>query len=244
MPTHVVSGSGSALSLRVGGDGVVLGHQQSAPLSVRLFRSAHTRALFVGSPACAQLIAYRALATGAHVIVNTARPRVWAPIAAHGALIQPFDAHPETADGLPVPPFDTHSETADGLPVPPTHNGEPDLTNQDTRNKPTPEAAHRTQPLLYINDAPTPPDLPTTPWTTVLTIREALTPRETTLIDHADLLLLQPLTPQETALIPQKISPHQPPTTLTIVDRHRVRSGHLHITPVENHYFGPALRGR
>lgn len=211
VPSPTATGSRSqdpALALRVGGDGVVLGVEpHGGPLGVRLFRAAATRVVLVGSPHCAQVVAYRAVATGARIVVSTARPQIWSPLANAGPTeVRPVDA--------------------------------------------TAERGRRTHPLLYIDDAPPygrPPELPTARWTTVLTVREALTHRDAELLERADLMLLQPLTPAEADVLASArknpgITTGLPPDVLTVVHRGGHSWGRLSVTPIEHHYFGPALR--
>ncbi|MFG1920449.1 hypothetical protein [Cryptosporangium sp. NPDC048952] len=206
VPSNLVLNDDPALSLRIGGDGVVLGVEPNgAPLGVRLFRPTPTRAVFVGAPNCAQLIAFRAVAAGAHVVVSTGRPGTWTFLASQGIPVRPVDSTPETAT--------------------------------------------RTRPVLYVDDAPPygrPPELPTNRWTTVLTIREVLTHREAGLIEHADLLLLQPLTPAEADVLPppRRIDQPLPADALTVASRSGVRWGRVAVTPTEHHYLGPARRAR
>ncbi|GAA3386905.1 hypothetical protein GCM10020369_27360 [Cryptosporangium minutisporangium] len=203
------------LPLRVGGDGTVLGvDPHGAPLAVRLFRAAPTRIVLVGSPRCAQLTAFRTLASGAQVVVGTARPQTWAPLV--GA----------------APPGTVAVRPADAPPL---------------------ASGRRTRPLLHIDDAPpydTPPELPAGRWTTVVTLREALTHREAELVEHADLVLLQPLVQTEAEVlasalrvpgIDQRLA-RLPADVLTVADRRGVRWGRLSVTPIEHHSFGPALR--
>lgn len=204
-----------SITLQVGGDGTVLGvDPRGAPLIVRLFRAAPTRIVLVGSPRCAQLIAFRALASGAQAVVGTARPEAWTPLTRSAppgtVVVRPGDA-------------------------PPAASG------------------RRTRPLLHIDDAPpygTPPELPTGRWTTVVTLREALTHREAELLDHADLVVLQPLVQAEVDVlasvlrvpgVDQRLA-RLPADVLTVVDRHSVRWGRLSVTPIEHRSFGPALR--
>ena len=56
------------------------------PVVVRLFRPEQTRALLVGGVRCAQLIALRAMALGARVVVQTARPQAWEPFVRGAAV--------------------------------------------------------------------------------------------------------------------------------------------------------------
>ncbi|MFI5915509.1 type VII secretion protein EccE [Dactylosporangium sp. NPDC051541] len=63
-----------------GGDGVMLGvDRHRAPLVVRLFRPEPTRVALVGGVRCAQMVVLRALAVGARVLVQSARPQTWEP---------------------------------------------------------------------------------------------------------------------------------------------------------------------
>ncbi|WFE37963.1 type VII secretion protein EccE [Micromonospora sp. WMMD998] len=68
----------AAPDLPVGGSGLMVGaDRRGGPLTVRLFRPATTRVLLVGGVPAAQLLVLRALALGARVAVQTARPRAW-----------------------------------------------------------------------------------------------------------------------------------------------------------------------
>lgn len=71
-----------ALALPVGDDGVVIGTDQaSRPAVISLFKPRAMDAALVGGAYMAQLVALRATATGARVVVETARPQLWAPLA-------------------------------------------------------------------------------------------------------------------------------------------------------------------
>jgi type VII secretion protein EccE len=68
------------LHLPVGTSGLMLGRNRHGnPVVVRLFRPEQTRALLIGGVRCAQLVALRAMAVGARVVVQTARPQAWEP---------------------------------------------------------------------------------------------------------------------------------------------------------------------
>jgi len=70
------------LGLRTGGAGVVVGlDRYGAPFGVRLFRPEPTALVVVGTVRLAQLLAFRALAVGASVVVQSERPGVWSPFA-------------------------------------------------------------------------------------------------------------------------------------------------------------------
>jgi hypothetical protein len=75
------------LHLPVGSAGLMLGsNRHGGPVLIRLFRPEQTRALLIGGVRCAQLIALRAMALGARVVVQTARPRAWEPFVRGAAV--------------------------------------------------------------------------------------------------------------------------------------------------------------
>jgi ESX secretion system protein EccE len=93
LPAEAVEG----LELPIGAAGLMLGsNRHGVPVVVRMFRPEQTRMLLVGGVRCAQLIAFRAMALGARVAVQTARPQAWDPFV-RGAAV------PGDAIGL-VPP--------------------------------------------------------------------------------------------------------------------------------------------
>ncbi|MEU5911207.1 type VII secretion protein EccE [Micromonospora sp. NPDC047527] len=66
--------------LPLGGAGMMVGtNRHGGAVTVRLFRPESTRVLLVGGVRAAQLVALRAMALGALVVVQTARPRAWEP---------------------------------------------------------------------------------------------------------------------------------------------------------------------
>jgi type VII secretion protein EccE len=76
-----------ALELSVGAAGVMLGLNRSGePVVARLFRPEQTRILLVGGVRCTQLLALRAMALGARVVVQTARPQAWDPFVRGAAV--------------------------------------------------------------------------------------------------------------------------------------------------------------
>jgi ESX secretion system protein EccE len=75
------------LTLPVGTSGLMLGRNRHGnPVVIRLFRPEQTRALLVGGVRCAQLVALRAMALGARVVVQTARPQAWEPFVRGAAV--------------------------------------------------------------------------------------------------------------------------------------------------------------
>jgi hypothetical protein len=77
--THLADrATAAAVTLRTGGSGVVLGRDDSGGLAgVALFRPEPTTGVLVGGIALAQLVAFRSLAVGAAVVVETGRPAAW-----------------------------------------------------------------------------------------------------------------------------------------------------------------------
>ncbi|WP_374102626.1 type VII secretion protein EccE [Micromonospora sp. D93] len=116
--------------LSLGDAGMLVGtNRHGRAVTVRLFRPESTRVLLVGGVRAAQLVALRALALGALVVVQTARPRAWEPfvrgVGAPGAIpllppgravadgigtaLRPLllivDAGPVAAEATPGPPW-------------------------------------------------------------------------------------------------------------------------------------------
>lgn len=76
-----------ALFLDSGGWGLVMGVDDHArPVTIMLFRREPTVAVAIGAVRFAQLIAFRALAVGAQVLVQTPRPTAWSTFARGGDL--------------------------------------------------------------------------------------------------------------------------------------------------------------
>jgi hypothetical protein len=75
-----VASLGSLAQLGIGspGTGLILGADRDRrPVPVRFFRPEPTRVTLVGGAWAAQLVAFRALATGARVVVLTVEPPLW-----------------------------------------------------------------------------------------------------------------------------------------------------------------------
>jgi hypothetical protein len=98
--THLADESTVAsLELTAGGAGVLLGaDQQGALRALSLFRPEPTQALAVSGLALAQLLAFRSLAVGAQVVVETARPAAWQSFASLAAGTSGWIALVEQAD--------------------------------------------------------------------------------------------------------------------------------------------------
>ena len=71
-----------ALALPVGDDGVVIGTDQgSRPAVLGMFKPKSVDIALIGGSYLAQVLALRATATGARVVVETARPQLWSSLA-------------------------------------------------------------------------------------------------------------------------------------------------------------------
>ena len=83
LPPAVMDG----LDLSFGAAGMMVGRNRAGePVVARMFRPEQTRALLVGGVRCAQLISLRAMALGARVVVQTARPQAWEPFVRGAAV--------------------------------------------------------------------------------------------------------------------------------------------------------------
>ncbi|MFI7604789.1 type VII secretion protein EccE [Micromonospora sp. NPDC049366] len=96
------------LELVVGDAGLMLGtNRHGAAVTVRLFRPDATRVLLVGGVPAAQLVAVRAMALGARVLVQTTRPQVWEPfvrgVGAPGTTIPLLPPGRPLPEGPPTP---------------------------------------------------------------------------------------------------------------------------------------------
>ncbi|MCA2214583.1 type VII secretion protein EccE [Jidongwangia harbinensis] len=93
------------LELSVGAAGVMLGlNRGGEPVVARLFRPEQTRILLVGGVRCAQLLALRAMALGARVVVQTSRPHAWEPFVRGAAVPGESIAVVPPGRAVPVPP--------------------------------------------------------------------------------------------------------------------------------------------
>lgn len=82
-----------ALSLPVGDDGVVIGTDpNNRPAVLGLFRPRPVDSALVGGSYVAQLLALRAVATGARIVIETARPELWSALAQNAGGGQPVVA--------------------------------------------------------------------------------------------------------------------------------------------------------
>jgi type VII secretion protein EccE len=214
LPAAVVDG----LDLPVGTSGLMLGsNRHGQPVIARLFRSEQTRALLVGGVRCAQLLALRAMALGARVVVQTARPQAWEPFV-RGAAVP--------GESIAVVPPGRQIEIPPG------------------------SALH---PLLVVVDVgPVGADTrPGAGWQAALVVRDDFSPADVDVASRADLLLLQPLRPEEANLVGAALGLGDAaqwltrirPDMLGLVNRRAVRWAALAQTSIEHQLIGVATRG-
>lgn len=220
MPAGELPGTGGldGLGPVAAGGGLMLGgNRHGVPVVARLFRPEPTRAVLVGGVRCAQLLAMRAMALGARVVVQTARPQAWEPFGR--GVATPGESL------LVVPPGRT-------LEVPP---GSP------------------LHPLLVVVDVG-PVGADTRPghgWQATLVVRDEFLPVDVDVAARADLLILQPLRPDEAALVAGSLGLGDAAGWLTrihsdmvgVVVRRAVRWVALSTTPIEKQQIGPIMRG-
>jgi type VII secretion protein EccE len=205
------------LYLPVGTSGLMLGRNRHGnPVVARLFRPEQTRALLVGGVRCAQLVALRAMAVGARVVVQTARPQAWEPFV-RGAAVP--------GEAIAVVPPGRAIEIAPG------------------------SAIH---PLLIVVDiGPVGADnRPGAGWQATLVVRDDFSAVDVDVASRADLLVLQPLRPDEATLIGGALGLGEVaqwmtrirPDMVGVVNRRAVRWAALAQTPIEAQLIGPPTR--
>jgi len=75
------SDTAGAIRVHTGGAGLILGaNERGRPVTVSFFRSEPTVVTSIGSLGLIQLIAFRALALGAQLVVTTGRPSAWSTL--------------------------------------------------------------------------------------------------------------------------------------------------------------------
>ncbi|WP_432983734.1 type VII secretion protein EccE [Dactylosporangium sp. CA-233914] len=203
----------------VGGEGVMLGvNRRGEPLVVRLFRAEPTRAALIGGMRCAQLVILRALATGARVVVQSARPHDW----------QPFQRALGTSEALTVVP---PGRLAD---PPPATATQPQLLVMDVgpipgRAVPVPESAWRT--VLFLRDDMTTADVDLLTRSD-LALLQPLSPHEATLA--GDALGLGDSRGWLTRISPEMLG--------VVINRQTVRWTQISTTPIELQLTGGPTR--
>ncbi|MFI6227457.1 type VII secretion protein EccE [Micromonospora echinospora] len=117
------------VGLPLGSAGLMIGaNRHGRPVTLRMFRPEATRIVLVGGVRAAQLVILRAMALGARVVVQTARPRTWEPfvrgvgVPGGAIMMLPPGRHPDGAAGTPLRPLllvvDAGPVTADPAPGP------------------------------------------------------------------------------------------------------------------------------
>jgi type VII secretion protein EccE len=206
-----------ALELPVAASGLMLGsNRHGEPVVARLFRPEQTRALLIGGVRCAQLIALRAMALGARVVVQTARPQAWSPFV-RGAAVP--------GESIAVIPPGRAVEIPPGSPL---------------------------HPLLVVVDVgPVSADTrPGSGFQATLVVRDDFGPADVDVATRADLLLFQPLRPDEATLAGATLGLGEAAQWLTrirvdmvgVVNRRAVRWAALAQTPIEAQLIGPPDR--
>lgn len=79
MGSHVLHADpAGTIAVHTGGAGLIIGvDTDDRPMTIGLFRPEPTTVVAIGGLALAQLLSFRALAIGAHVLVQTLRPGAW-----------------------------------------------------------------------------------------------------------------------------------------------------------------------
>jgi type VII secretion protein EccE len=212
------AGVADGLELPVGAAGLMLGNNRHGqPVVARFFRPEQTRALLVGGVRCAQLLALRAMALGARVVVQTARPHAWEPFVRGAAVPGESIAVVPPGRAIEIPPG---------------------------------TALH---PLFVVVDVgPVGADTrPGAGWQATLVVRDDFSAADVDVASRADLLLLQPLRPEEATLVGAALGLGDAaqwltrirPDMLGLVNRRAVRWAALAQTPIEAQLIGPPVRG-
>ncbi|MEV1288302.1 type VII secretion protein EccE [Micromonospora sp. NPDC049679] len=205
------------VDLTVSGAGLMIGaNRHGTPVTARLFRAETTRAVLIGGIRGAQLIALRAMALGARVVVQTARPRAWEPFVRGVST-------PVESIAL-IPP----GRAVGGPPGTPLH------------------------PLLVVVDVgPVAAESQPGPgWQATLVVRDELSAIDVDVVSRADLVVLQPLRPEEAALAGASLGLGEAAEWLTrirddmvgVVNRRTVRWALLSTTPIESQLIGAPTR--
>ncbi|WP_236717932.1 type VII secretion protein EccE [Actinoplanes sp. TFC3] len=206
------------LYLPIGNAGLMVGqNRHKEPVIARLFRPEQTRALLVGGVRCAQLLALRAMALGARVVVQTARPQAWEPFVRGAAVPGESIAVIPPGRAVEIPPG---------------------------------SALH---PLLVIVDiGPVGADnRPGAGWQATMVVRDDFTPADADVASRADLLLVQPLRPEEAQLVGAALGLGETADWLTriradmlaVINRRAVRWAVLSQTSIEAQLIGTPVRG-
>ena len=168
-----------SLDLPLGTAGLMLGaNRHGIAVITRLFRAEVTRVVLIGGVRAAQIVAMRAMALGARVVVQTTRPRSWEP------FVRGVSAPGETIAVIPP------GRPITGPPGSPLH------------------------PLLVVVDVgPVAADTQPGPgWHASLVVRDDLSHADVDAVSRADLVILQPLRPDEATLAGVALHSASPPS--------------------------------
>ncbi len=205
------------LQLPISAAGLMLGaNRHGSPMVIRLFRPEQTRALLVGGVRCAQLVALRAMALGARVIVQTARPQAWDPFVRGAAVPGESIAVVPPGRGIDITPGSAVHPLLVVVDIGPV--------GPDTR----PGAGW--QATLVVRDDFSPADVDAASRADLLVLQQ-LRPDEATLLGSA-------LGLGEAAQWLTKIRPDM----VGVVNRRAVRWAALSQTPIEAQLIGPPDR--
>jgi len=210
------------LALPLGLTGLMVGrNRQGAPMTLRLFRPEPTRMTLVGGVRAAQLMALRAMALGARVLVQTYRPHAWEPFI-RGATMP--------GQVIPMVPPGRQLGEVDGT------SWQPTLIVSDCG------PAENNQGPVGPGTGPG--------WQATLVVREQLTHADTDGLSRADVVLLQPLRADEASLAGAALGlgeaaewlTRMRPDMVAVVNRRTLRWAMLTITPIETQLVGAPTR--
>jgi hypothetical protein len=205
------------MHLPVSAGGLMLGsNRHGKPVVIRLFRPEQTRALLVGGVRAAQLIALRAMALGARVVVQTARPQAWEPFV-RGAAVP--------GESIAVVPPGRSFEIAPGSALHPLLVVV-DVGPVGADNRP----GAGWQATLVVRDEFGPADVDVASRADLLVL-QPLRPAEATLVGSA-------LGLGEVAQWMTKIRPDM----VGVINRRAVRWAAFSQTPIESQLIGPPTR--
>ncbi|MDG4821593.1 hypothetical protein O7635_06965 [Asanoa sp. WMMD1127] len=246
--------------------GMVLGRDRHGSWVVaRAFRPAGTRILVVGGLGAGQLIALRALASGARIDVRTRRWGAWNELAQ--AIAAPVDSMRVIPDAAPVHRW----VTAGDLP----RAGRPSLTILDiaAAKVSTPAAVSAVGTALLSREAPRATatrrhvlevgreDQPSEEqavgggddaaqrarWQTVLTLRDDVVDADAALLREADVVVLQALRPEGAAAAAASLGladgstgwlSQMPDDVIAVVSSGRLQWARMGVTPAERFAMG------
>ncbi len=218
------------------GAGLMLGrNRKGRPVLARVVRAEPTRALLVGGVRAAELFTLRALALGVHVLVHTGRPYAWEPFLRAVSL---------PSDAIALVAFDQSGPAASVA----AH----DPVRPPRRPVALPPAGPLA-PQLVIVDVGPPGSHPVpdeAAWRTTLVVRDDLTDADLDTLARADLVVLQPLHPDEAALAGAALglgAGHEwlakiRADMVGVVNRRAVRFAQLSPTPLEQQLIGAPER--